>query len=32
MSYEKFITDFLNIKQSYPSKVSTSTKLDGSVL
>ena len=31
MSYEKFITDFLNIKPSDLSKISTSTGSDGSV-
>lgn len=31
MSYEKFITDFLNIKPSNLSKISTSTGSDGSV-
>ena len=31
MSYEKFITDFLNIKPSELSKISTSTKSDGSI-
>ena len=32
MSYEKFITDFLNTKPSDLSKISTSTSSDGSVL
>ena len=31
MSYEKFITDFLNIKPSDLDKISTSTMSDGSV-
>lgn len=31
MSYEKFITDFLNIKPSDLSKIITSTKPDGSI-
>lgn len=31
MSYEKFITDFLNIKPSDLDKISTSTRSDGSV-
>ena len=31
MSYEKFITDFLNIKPSELSKISTSTQSDGSI-
>ena len=31
MSYEKFITEFLNIKPSDLSKISTSTDSDGSL-
>ena len=31
MSYEKFIIVFLNIKPSELSKITTSTKLDGSI-
>ena len=31
MSYEKFITEFLNIKPSDLSKISTSTGSDGSL-
>ena len=32
MSYEKFITDFLNIKPSDLDKISTYTQSDGSVM